>query len=141
MGPLTSWVNSTLTSKLRQHMPSIIIFKCICHSIHLCASEAAIMLSRQCEDLIRNTVTYFSHSAKRTYEFLQFQTLSSLKTHKLLHVSQTRWLSLHQAVERILEQWDALKQYFSSIEGVEKLRSISLIIKDLNDPSIFLYFF
>ncbi|XP_050715070.1 uncharacterized protein LOC126997893 [Eriocheir sinensis] len=77
---------NSLTSRLRQHIPSIRIFKCICHSIHLCASEAARMLPRQCKDLIRNIFTNFSHSAKRKYEFMQFQTLFSLKPHKLLHV-------------------------------------------------------
>lgn len=131
---------NSLSSRLRQHLPDLKIFKCICHSIHLCASEAAKMLPRQCEDLLRNIYTHFSHSAKRKYEFMQFQNILSLKPHKLLHVSQTRWLSLHQAVERVLEQWEALKQYFISIEEVEKLRSINLIVKDLNDPSIYVYF-
>ncbi|XP_064077740.1 uncharacterized protein LOC135195423 [Macrobrachium nipponense] len=131
---------NSLSSRLRQHLSDLKIFKCTCHSIHLCASEASKVLPRQCEDLLRNIYTRFSHSAKRKYEFLQFQKLFSLKPHKLLHVSQTRWLSLHQAVERVLEQWEALKQYFVSIEGVEKLRSINLIVNDLNDPSIYAYF-
>lgn len=131
--------HNSLSSRLKQMCPGITIFKCICHSLHLCASEAAKTLPRHCEDLIRNIYTYFAHSAKRKYDFQQFQNLLDLKPHKLLHPCQTRWLSLHQAVERILEQWDALKQYFSHIESTEKLRAVTLIVKDLGDPSVYMY--
>lgn len=58
----------------------------------------------------------------------------------MLHACQTRWLSLHQAVQRVLEQWQPLKMYFTLKESEERLRSIELIVKDLHDPSIYLYF-
>lgn len=131
---------NSLCSRLRQQFPGIIIIKCICHSLHLCASEAAKTLPRHCEDLIRNIYAFFSHSAKRKFEFKRFQSLMDIKPHKILHPCQTRWLSLIQAVERILEQWEALKEYFTSIEANEKLRNVALIIKDLKDPAIFMYF-
>ncbi|XP_037792079.1 uncharacterized protein LOC119587413 [Penaeus monodon] len=126
--------HNSLSSRLRANLPGLSVFRCICHSIHLCASEAAKTLPRQCEDLIRHIYTYFAHSAKRKYEFKQFQTLFELKPHKILHASQTRWLSLHQAVERVLEQWEALQEYFKSIVEEEKLTSLTLIIRDMNDP-------
>ncbi|XP_037789956.1 uncharacterized protein LOC119585357 [Penaeus monodon] len=121
-------------NSLRANLPGLSVFRCICHSVHLCASEAAKILPRQCEDLIRHIYTYFAHSAKRKYEFKQFQTLFELKPHKILHASQTRWLSLHQAVERVLEQWEALQEYFKSIVEEEKLTSLTLIIRDMNNP-------
>ena len=96
-------------------------------------------MPRQCEDFIRNVFTYFSHSAKRKFEFRQFQELLELKPHKILHPCQTRWLSLHQAISRVLEQRVALKEYFTKKEVEEKLRAIDFILKDMNDPSIFLY--
>lgn len=130
---------NSLSSRLRQDFPGITIFKCICHSLHLCASVASKELPRHCEDLIRNIYTHFAHSAKRKHMFKHFQSLLDIKPHKILHPSQTRWLSLFQAVERIVEQWDALKEYFASIEAQEKLRAVTLILKDLNDPSMFLY--
>lgn len=46
--------NNSLSSRLRASVPGLPIFKCICHSIHLCASEAAKCLPRHCEDVIRN---------------------------------------------------------------------------------------
>lgn len=60
---------NSLCSRLRENFSGICIVKCICHSLHLCASEAAKTLPRHCEDLIRNVYAFFSHSAKREYEF------------------------------------------------------------------------
>ncbi|XP_047474151.1 uncharacterized protein LOC125028715 [Penaeus chinensis] len=131
---------NSLCSRLRASAPGITIFKCICHSLHLCASEAAKCLPRQCEDLIRNVYSFFSHSAKRKNQFKDFQKICNLKPHKMLHASQTRWLSLHQAVERILEQWEALLLYFKSKEA-EDLRLLSTydIFCKLQDKSIICY--
>lgn len=83
--------------------------------------------------------TYFSHSAKRKHNFKQAQLLLELKPHKMLHACQTRWLSLHQAVARILEQWEALKLYFTNNVTEERLKSVEYIVEHLNDPSVFLY--
>lgn len=132
--------NNSLSSRLKNAMPGITIFKCICHSIHLCASEAAKTLPRHCEDLLRNVYTHFSHSAKRQQQFKQAQLFLELKPHKILHACQTRWLSLHQAVSRIVEQWEALKLHFQKIVAEERLKSVEHIIKDISDPSVFLYF-
>nr|XP_027227086.1 uncharacterized protein LOC113819049 [Penaeus vannamei] len=65
-------VNS-VSSRLKAHMPGITIFKCVAHSIHLCSSEAAKTLPRTCEELVRNVYTFFCHSAKRKYEFKEYQ--------------------------------------------------------------------
>ncbi|XP_042890322.1 protein ZBED8-like [Penaeus japonicus] len=114
--------HNSLTSRLRNMAPGITIFRCICHSIQLCASEAVKSLPRHCEDFIRNVYIHFSHSAKRQFNFKQAQIFLEIKPHKILHACQTRWLSLHQAV--VLEQWEALKEYFSPFVGTEKLRNI-----------------
>ncbi|XP_066963613.1 zinc finger protein 862-like [Macrobrachium rosenbergii] len=131
--------NNSISSRLREVFPGLTIFKCICHSIHLCASESVKHLPRHCEDLIRNIFTHFAHSAMRKYELKLAQTFLDLKPHKILHACTTRWLSLHAAVERVLEQWDALKLYFSRIEDQERLKSVEPIVRSLKDPSIFLW--
>lgn len=100
--------HNSLCSRLKVFLPVGTMFKCICHSMNLCASEAAKTLPRHCEGLIRNVYSYFSHSAKRKNDFKEFQEFCHTKPHKLLHVSQTRLLSLHQAVARVVEQWRPL---------------------------------
>lgn len=93
--------HTSFTSRLREVAPRVTVLKCFCHSIHLCASQAAKILPRMCEDLIRNIYTYFSHDAKRKCECGEYQSFCEVKPHKLLHVSQTKWLSLQMVVDRI----------------------------------------
>lgn len=127
----------SLCSPLRTTFPGIIIMKCICHSIHLCASEAVKALPRRCEDLIRNIYTLFLHSAKRKHQFKQAQLFLESKPHNMLHACQTRWLSLHQTVARVVQQLKALKMYFTQIESEERLETIEYIVKDVRSITFF----
>jgi len=131
--------NNSVTSRLKIAAPGITIFKCVAHSIHLCSSEAAKTLPRACEDLLRNVYNFFSHSAKRTHELKEFQQFCDIKPHKLLHVCATRWLSLHAAVERLLQQWNAVKLYFQGRGFEERLIAVDNINTQMNDPSIYCY--
>ena len=63
-----------------------------------------------------NIYLYFSHSAKRQTEYKEFQAYFNINFHKILKTSSTRWLSLQSVVDRIIEQWVALKHYFLSFE-------------------------
>ena len=131
--------HNSVRSRLIQYLPGITVFKCICHSIHICASEAAKMLPKSCEDLVKGIFSHFSSSAKRCAEFADYQVLCDLPPHRFLHPTQTRWLSLVSAVVRVIEQWNPLKLYFNALEAIEKLPTILQIVKKLNDPSIFLF--
>ena len=131
--------HNSVVSRLRAHFPSMTIIKCICHSIHLCASEAAKTLPRVTEDLIRNIYSFFSHSAKRHFEFKLVSEFFENEPHVMLHPTQTRWLSLHNAVERLLKNWDALQEFFKRIQPIERLMSVDNIVTGMNDKSIFLY--
>lgn len=130
---------NSVTSRLKHDIPGISILRCVSHSIHLCSSEAAKTLPRSCEDLVRNIYNFFAHSAKRKFEFKEYQMFCKVKPHKILHPCATRWLSLHNAVARILEQWHPLKLYFRNIVLEERLSSIEKINESLNDPSILCY--
>jgi len=105
--------NNSVASRMIHNFPGITIWTCICHSLHLCASEAGKSLPKRCEDLARSVFSFFSMSSKRSAQFVQFQEFCSTPIHKLLHPSQTRWLSLQLVVHRLLEQWDALVLYFN----------------------------
>ena len=131
--------HNSVTSRLKTAAPGITVFKCVAHSIHLCSSEAAKTLPRACEDLLRNIYNFFSHSAKRTHELKEFQEFCDVKPHKLLHVCATRWLSLHAAVERLLQQWNAVKLYFQGRGFEERLLAVDTINAQINDPSNYCY--
>ncbi|XP_076032994.1 uncharacterized protein LOC143020457 [Oratosquilla oratoria] len=130
---------NSVSSRLKNVSPGISVFKCVAHTIHLCSSEAAKTLPRVCEDLVRNVYNFFAHSAKRKFEYKEYQVFCNVKPHKLLHPSATRWLSLHMTVNRILEQWQPLKLYFTNIFMEERLGAVDKIHEALNDPSVFMY--
>lgn len=133
--------NNSVASRMKIEFPGIFIMKCVCHSAHLCASEACKRLPRSCEDLARNIFNFLKSSSKRQCEFSQFQTFLNLDPHKILHPSQTRWLSLTAVVDRVIEQWDALRLYFVDTVLVQRLLSTEHILAALNDPFMKLFYY
>ena len=108
-----SWWGSTIPSKLlKDDIPDLFVLRCTCHSFHLCASYACNKLPRSTEDLARDIYHYFQ-SPKQSSSLKEFQEFTNVKPHKMLHPSQTRWLSLHGVVKRLLEQLPALKLFFT----------------------------
>lgn len=51
--------HNSVSSRFRDSCPGIIILKCICHSLHLCSSQACKSLPRTPEDLARNIYGFF----------------------------------------------------------------------------------
>jgi len=131
---------NSVASRMLKEFPGIFIMKCVCHSAHLCASEACRHLPRSCEDMARNIFNFLKSSSKRHCELEQFQTFLNLDPHRMLHPSQTRWLSLTAVVTRILEQWEALKLYFTDTYLSQRLVSSEHIYNALNDPFMKLFY-
>lgn len=131
--------HNSLVALLRKDIPNLYSMKCICHSFHLCASYACQKLPRYVEDLTRDIYNYFGSSPKRTSEFKQFQNFCNVKIHKLLHPSQTRWLSAHAVIARILEQYGALQLYFIDAVSNRDLLAAENILQKLNDPTTKLF--
>lgn len=131
--------HNSVQSRLKTDIPFLFVVKCICHSFHLCASYACEKLPRYVEDLTRDVYNYFNSSPKRTVEFEQFQHFCNIKIHKILHPSQTRWLSVHMVVTRILEQYDALKLYFIDSVSNHDVLAAENILNKLNDPTCKLF--
>ena len=89
------------------------ILKCICHSFALVASNACKKLPSDVELLVRLVYSYMQCSFKRPTEFREIQIFLYLKPQKLLHPSQTRWLSLLSAIVRVRDQYPALILFFN----------------------------
>ncbi|KAJ8918500.1 hypothetical protein NQ315_015205 [Exocentrus adspersus] len=102
--------------------------------MHLCASHAAEKLPGAIEDLARDIYAYFKNSSKRLLELKEFQQFLKIKPHKILKVSQTRWLSLQAVVDRILEQWEPLKLLFTRAALEDNLQSAKTILNALRNP-------
>ncbi|XP_074027797.1 zinc finger protein 862-like [Leptinotarsa decemlineata] len=127
-------------TKFREINPKIIVMGCICHSLHLCASAAAVKLPKSVEEFLRKIINHFSNSTKRIEGFKEYLEFLKIKPLKLLKTSQTRWLSLQAAVERVLQSWDALKLYFTNAVFTDDLRITSQILENLKTPIYKIYF-
>ena len=77
--------NNSLSTLLKEEIPSLFVMKCICHSFHLCSSYACQKLPRSVEDVY----SYFQ-SPKQSSMLKEFQEFVNIKPHKILHVCQTR---------------------------------------------------
>ncbi|MPC26227.1 Zinc finger protein 862 [Portunus trituberculatus] len=107
--------NNSVSSKFKDLCPGIFIMKCICHSAHLCASEACKELPQEVEQLAQDVHNSLKHSSKRLAQFSEFQDFTGAVKYKILSPSRTRWLSLTAVVKRMLEQWGPLQLYFTDL--------------------------
>ena len=127
--PLTNWIgfcsdtasvmmgaHHSVSSLIRENYPWVTIVKCSCHQIHLVASYACKTLPKTLEDLCRTIYNHFANSAKRVSTFGEFQDFCNMDRLKILAPGQTRWLSVHACLRRILQLWEPLKLYFWNLE-------------------------
>lgn len=69
---------------------------------------------------------------------LSFQIFCNTRTYKLLHPCATGWLCLHEAVARILEQWQPLKMHFTNM-WEDRLTAVPQINDAMRDPFVHCY--
>jgi len=72
-------------------------------------------------------------SSQRTEAFAEFQEFWKTERHKILRPGQTRWLSMKTCVSRILEQYEALKLYFTAVVFEDPTHTHDAILKSLNN--------
>ena len=127
--------SESVVALLKNDMPHVVAIKCSCHLIHLCASYACLKLSTTLEDMLRNVHAHFSRSSHRTHNLEEFQRFCELPVHKILTLSQTRWLSMENVVNRVLEQWPALELYFTDLVASKKdpSNTVGNIVQVLNN--------
>ncbi|KYN14529.1 hypothetical protein ALC57_13270 [Trachymyrmex cornetzi] len=85
-----------LQAKLKQIAPDLVVQGCVCHSVHLCASKACTKLPNTIEQFTRDIYSYFKNSSYRQEDLRECQIFKNEKPHKMLRLSQTRWLSLRE---------------------------------------------
>ncbi|XP_045104381.1 uncharacterized protein LOC123499914 [Portunus trituberculatus] len=123
-------VNSGVYAKLKTEVPHLILIKCVCHSLQLAVSHAtAQCLPRNLDFLIKETYNWFSHSAIRQARYKEIFSLinDGQAPLKLIHLSQTRWLSVESAIVRILQQWLELKTHFGMARHGEKCYTAEIL--------------
>ena len=107
--------NKGFQALLKKDCPSVFILGCVCHSFALCSSHASKHLPAWLETFVKNVCCYFARSSKRQNDLKMIQDIVHAPKHKMLKLSETRWLSRSEVISRILEQWEAL-QLFSKVK-------------------------
>ena len=106
-------VNNGVYAKLKVKLSHLILIKCLCHSLQLAVSQASReTLTKELEFLIAETNRWFSHSFRRQqlYKQLYQTTNDGANPLKIPKNCATRWLSIHHAVERVVQQWLEIKK-------------------------------
>ncbi|CAG5103821.1 Protein of unknown function, partial [Cotesia congregata] len=136
--------NKSLYTLMKKKRDDLMLFKCICHSIHLVCSHASEELPSNIDYMLRETFNWFKRLALRRKKYLDIYNTISDGTDPLqmVHLSTTRWLARGQAVERILNQWDTLKLNFDfAATEPHQDRYVAKELQQMyNDPANLLYF-
>ena len=112
-------VSTLLKADMKEKkIPELLVIGCPCHLINLCAKKAAKVLPAKVEEVLVDVFYFFKHSEKKKVELGQFQSLYNEDVKKILKYCPTRWLSLSPCLKRLLELWQPLFKYISSL--VEK---------------------
>lgn len=131
--------NSVL-SRFKVEQPNIFHIHCTCHVAALCAADACKAIPKTVEQLCRDIHSHFAHSCKRLQLYHEFQEFVAADCLKILQLCSTRWLSMLDCVNRILNQYDALLSYFQSSDDIDRLVTVDRISIKLQDPITKCYF-
>jgi hypothetical protein len=131
--------HNSVFSHLKDSHPDIACIKCSCHSIHLAASKACLNLPRSVEDLLRNLGSYFSRSFSRQEDLRSMQIFFNEEIHKILYPGQTRWLSIEQCVNRVLEQYLVLKAYLNTALKDDPSSTLESMLNTMNNSFTIAY--
>lgn len=132
-------------SMLLKEVDHLILIRCVCHSVQLSVSAAAAnVLPTHLEFLLSETYNWFSKSTNRQLSYKQLYNAinNGIDPLKILCVAQTRWLSIEDAVTRILDQWLELKQHFkiaASHEKCYKAKMLSEMYTDVNNEAYLMF--
>lgn len=114
---------------------------CNIHTLHNGFQKGLGELGEDASELIIAVYYFFHGWPLRLEDFEKVQDdLGLHKNHFLKHVT-SRWLTLEQSAERIIQQWPALIKYFTSYipkkrAALSKSASYTRIVKFLNNPTL-----
>lgn len=134
--------NNGVHKKLKQYNPSLILVRCVCHSIQLAVSATSKhFLPENLEFLLSETYNWFSKSSSRQsqYNMLYSAINCGERALKIVQKSATRWLSIESCVSRITHQWLELSKHFELARTNERCFVADLLFKEYNNEINLVY--
>ena len=117
--PVMNGPYNSVLSRLHEYYPKIWYLYCMTHALHLVACKASSAIPVDVEKFVKKTFKFFKNSPKRVAQSNDLIENMQLDVKKLLKPVVTRWLSIQQAVERLLVMWDPLYKYFEEVNEDE----------------------
>ncbi|KAM0727925.1 Zinc finger protein 862 [Formica fusca] len=118
--------------KLEEVCKNLLTFSCPWHSAALAAHAACAKIPEYCEEFLKKMANYINSSPKRAAIYQE-------TNHKILKLSDTRWLSRHSCVERHLELWDTTKLFLTEMVVSEKSKSGENLLSIMQNPDVKAY--
>ena len=112
--------HNSIKSRVLQVNPNVYFLGCPCHISHnignAASSAFALESGFDIEEMAIDLYYWFDKSSKRKNSLADFCCFCDITYQQVVKHVSTRWLSLINAVERILKLYDGLKSYFLSAE-------------------------
>src|SRR5580765_5994082 len=125
--------------KLEELCKNVLTFSCPCHSAALAAHAACAKIPEYCEEFVKKIANYINGSPKRAAIYQEFSECFQETNRKILKLSDTRWLSHHSCVERLLEFWDTTKLFLTEMIINEKSKSGEHLLSIMQNPDVKAY--
>lgn len=132
----------SLSTLLKNDNPELTLVRCVCHSLHLAAAKACDVLPTVILFIVRETHTWFSNSPKRMHTYQElYKVLEGCSSvpKKVPGLATTRWLARLEAINVILDEWDALKLHFEMASSKERCHISKELANAYKDPQTKLY--
>ena len=105
-------VEKGVISRVKEICNHIVAMKDICHLLNNVFRKALEAIPEDILNIIKDISAHFRRSTQRNALLRQEILEKKLNILEILHLSQTRWLSMRDCIDRILELWPALDSYF-----------------------------
>lgn len=136
-------IHNSVYTRLREKSgnPDLVLFKCICHSLHLCTSKAGLELPTSIDYMLQQTYTWFSMSPIRRTAYQQVYALlnDGAKGRGMVQLAATRWLSRYGAVETVLSSYLELSSHFERASLTERCYAARVLNDMYKDEASKLY--
>jgi len=91
--------------------------------VALAAHATCAKIPEYCEEFLKKMANYVNSSPKRAAIYQEFSECFQETNRKILKLSNTRWLSYHSCVLRLLDFWDTMKLFLIRMIISEKSKT------------------
>ncbi|EZA62768.1 uncharacterized protein LOC105274686 [Ooceraea biroi] len=139
--PVTTGKHVSLRKKLEKTYKHLQILTCPCYSTALVTHAACATIPAFCEEVFKKISAFIKKSSpKRSAVFQEFTECFQQSNHKILKLTETRWLSRQSCISRLLQYWDTIKHFLTETLINEKSTSGEYLLSIMQNVDTKAYF-